>query len=544
MFCTRCGSELPDGTRFCTKCGAEQKSAPAPDPAFESKTPEPVHPQQARVPQSAMPARNVPSSASAAQFASSQPKKRAGSRVYVAIVAGVAAVAAIVLAVLLVPQLLNRDVVLDEETFPDEGLRELVSSRYDADGNGRLDPDEVSSIAVLELDGVSDYEGIERFTSAKKLVVKNSSTPTVVIPGGTSIEEFVLEDGSVKSVQVPEDNKFESIVVPNDDVDIHGLEYTKLHEWWIPTSLECPRVLTIPSESVEYDELGRASKFLWSGSGAAETVYSYNDINKVATSDEQYRRNSYQTEMTYDDQGALAKAKFDESGSASALSFTYGDKSLHATLSSGSGNSLKYDVSYDDKGSLLSFSYATSSSTTSGTFTYDDAGRIKTYSYTDSNGERVTEAMTWSSDGKLSKIEKKDSSRTLSETEFTYDGNGRLERADERSYRKDGIRQDVIVLTAMNFTYNEHGLPTKWGLIRGVDQGSGEGGEVKVAYTRVITSDESYRPQQILLFSNPLYPSFDSEFWNPVSRMEASAVYCDERLPILPTSVETTAEKE
>lgn len=39
MFCTTCGTPLPEGTRFCTTCGASAYFAPAPIPA---PTPTPV----------------------------------------------------------------------------------------------------------------------------------------------------------------------------------------------------------------------------------------------------------------------------------------------------------------------------------------------------------------------------------------------------------------------------------------------------------------------------------------------------------------------
>lgn len=32
MFCTTCGTQIPDGNRFCTNCGAPVNSAPAPAP--------------------------------------------------------------------------------------------------------------------------------------------------------------------------------------------------------------------------------------------------------------------------------------------------------------------------------------------------------------------------------------------------------------------------------------------------------------------------------------------------------------------------------
>nr|MBQ5527000.1 zinc-ribbon domain-containing protein [Succinivibrionaceae bacterium] len=37
MFCTKCGSEIPDGSAFCTECGAPADSTPGSSPAPAAK---------------------------------------------------------------------------------------------------------------------------------------------------------------------------------------------------------------------------------------------------------------------------------------------------------------------------------------------------------------------------------------------------------------------------------------------------------------------------------------------------------------------------
>lgn len=39
MFCTNCGNQLPEGTRFCVFCGTAQQTAPAADPVTEAPVP-------------------------------------------------------------------------------------------------------------------------------------------------------------------------------------------------------------------------------------------------------------------------------------------------------------------------------------------------------------------------------------------------------------------------------------------------------------------------------------------------------------------------
>ena len=51
MFCTNCGTQLPDGSRFCSNCGAPQAAAPAQptyqQPAYQQPVyQQPAYPQQ------------------------------------------------------------------------------------------------------------------------------------------------------------------------------------------------------------------------------------------------------------------------------------------------------------------------------------------------------------------------------------------------------------------------------------------------------------------------------------------------------------------
>ena len=39
MFCTNCGNQLPDGTRFCIFCGTAQESIPVAAPAPVAEAP-------------------------------------------------------------------------------------------------------------------------------------------------------------------------------------------------------------------------------------------------------------------------------------------------------------------------------------------------------------------------------------------------------------------------------------------------------------------------------------------------------------------------
>ncbi len=49
MICPKCGSEMPEGTRFCINCGTPMQSAPA-TPVQDNAPVQPVNPVQNTVP--------------------------------------------------------------------------------------------------------------------------------------------------------------------------------------------------------------------------------------------------------------------------------------------------------------------------------------------------------------------------------------------------------------------------------------------------------------------------------------------------------------
>ena len=50
MFCTNCGAQVPDGSKFCTSCGSPIAAAPAPAPAPVPSAPEPPAPEPVATP--------------------------------------------------------------------------------------------------------------------------------------------------------------------------------------------------------------------------------------------------------------------------------------------------------------------------------------------------------------------------------------------------------------------------------------------------------------------------------------------------------------
>lgn len=87
MFCTNCGAQIPDGSKFCTSCGAELgRRAARPEDTASMPV---VDPQPTTRVSSYVPAPSAPSSASA-------PREKAGAAGVVAVVMSLVALAAVV----------------------------------------------------------------------------------------------------------------------------------------------------------------------------------------------------------------------------------------------------------------------------------------------------------------------------------------------------------------------------------------------------------------------------------------------------------------
>lgn len=126
MFCSNCGKELPEGTRFCPECGTDQGAAQAPVQQGAAQTPI----------QNAQPMNNQ--WGGAAQQQAAQPKKQSGGKKPVALIAGAAAAVIVLAIVILVVVLthkptinLNKYVTVTFEGYDTVGTA-TVEFDYDA----------------------------------------------------------------------------------------------------------------------------------------------------------------------------------------------------------------------------------------------------------------------------------------------------------------------------------------------------------------------------------------------------------------------------
>lgn len=472
MYCPKCGSQQRDDASFCNACGAQLASSAAASPQA------PVEPQQQ--------------------------SKRSKGTLYASIIAAALAVVAIVAVVLLVPPMLSRDVAIDEPSFPDDKLRSLVSIRFDIDGNGKLDADEIASVTELDIDGVGDLKGIESFDNLQKVTINNPIGNQVTLPA--------LPEGT-------------EVVIPNDEVVIFGLEDNPwLKEYWLPTSCVSEyerKGRETEVVTVTYNAKGLVERIKDDRFKASDRTYQYDDRSRVVSVTESGAYPS-RTDISYDDNGRVASwTRTSQSQDASNLNYTYGTDVLEANGSSGTDEH-SYKVTFDKSGNPVTSSEGTMAmqrrtSAVMSEMAYDAKGQLASCSQNYNGMSQESYAITWTDNQRISKMEKTTSAGTREGSEFIFDSAGRLERVRGLS---------DFDASAHSFVYDAHGLPTSW-----VVSTAGGDYPVQIKYKRILSSDASYKPQQVILFGT-LTPSVDPDFWNPLSSCD-SATSCVNRLPAM-----------
>lgn len=571
MFCTKCGSQLPEDARFCTVCGAsvgieaESLESSMTDEAFEPKTAA----TQPRGLTTQMPA--VGATAPQGQ----QPRKRTGL-VVGAVITSCAAVAAVVAAVVLfLGSPAFKPVSIDSATFPDERMRSIVSLTFDTDGDGVVSEGEMASVRTLELDGVQDLTGLEtigqldevtitRHPSNRVEIPQNSKAQSVVVKESPQVEEIAIPSGpDVKTIDVAgtnvkaidlsgtpnlvsldvtgtkiatldvspcrklEDLKAENTPITSLDVSsnkeleqllipqgvvLAGIEATKLHEYWLPTSFtyeyERKGTETLTS-NITYNDEGLVTRLTYERFKGSDYSYEYDETGHVVSMVDDGAYPS-RTTISYDGEGRVASWSRTSSvqGNAS-MSYAYEDGGLTLRCKGTSSNGIQedYEVEYDRDGHATATSFSSvsaqgSSEMRDATMEYDATGQLVSCRQSDRSDPNTVYAITWNADQRIAKITKTLNGGVTEGNEFVFDADGRLERVT-------GISD--FAGSASSFTYNAQGLPTSWV----VDTNAGST-PVKVTYKRYLTADEDYVPQQVVLFGD-LYPRINAEFWDPAS---------------------------
>ena len=449
MFCRSCGTPLVDDALFCPVCGAPV----APDQVAATQQPQPATP---------APGQYVPVQ---------QPVRRKRSKKPLIALAAVLAVAAGIGGGALFYFTQIATTPIDEKIFPDSGMRALVSTKYDTNGDGRISRDEAKAVTSIELDGVTSTQGLGKVfpnvTSVEyggdKLVnldlsgcgdlktveLNSASNVTVVnLDGCDNIEKLDLSNaGELKSVDLSGKKKLATLALPQD-TKVGGIKDTQLDELWLPVSYEGTDksdqygdIYEIErdengyvtgftsavkqgggvSYSVEHDESHRISEIEEDLAGGYENVNTFTydadgNITRIDC-DADISDSSSTTTFTYDADGNLINKTTDAGYGESASTYVYQDGNMVTNTDTSPANprTVVYSYGYDKDGNISRISPVA----------YDshgnDYGSLNSYAAVDYSY----------SDGKLDRID----SERGGYAEFYYDEHGNLTSVDEYAGR-------------------------------------------------------------------------------------------------------------
>ena len=426
MFCPKCGKKCSDDSQFCVNCGARlDRRAPTAAPAT------PTDP-------------TVKQNPAAAPQPTPEPARTRSSRapVVVCVIAALVIVGAGAFAAwhfLLSPsaagdgapatvEQVDEPVAIDEQTFPDEGVRAAVTLLADTDQDGTLTPEEGSAVIELTVDGATTVSGLGPYLpNVESLTLRGDSLSevstsdlphlgSISVEGGSlddldlshnhELTQVTAPDAAVGEVKLPATGAVESVQVPEGTV-VSGLEEAGLREEWAPVSIQDGwRTFTI-----ERDPAGRITTMTNESDGMSEsTVYTYDAAGNLSQSANTYRVQGVDpsfsdTVYTCDDagriltaqetNGALVTYQYDDAGRVVHVTEDWGDGLVYEMTAAYDSQGRVTEV-YDGRGNGLPYIY---------TYRYDGAGRLVEATVASDNSGTPMNALT----------------RT-----YTYDENGHL----------------------------------------------------------------------------------------------------------------------
>lgn len=440
MFCRSCGTPLVDEALFCPVCGtpvASDQIAASQQPAARYQ-PQPAAP----APQQYVPAQ--------------QPVPRKRSKKPLIALAAALVVAAGIGGGALFYFTQIATTPIDEKTFPDSGMRALVSTKYDTNGDGRISRDEAKAVTSVELEGVASTQGLGKTfpnivtveSSDDKLAnldlsgcgdlktveLNSASNVTVVnLDGCDNIEKLDLSNAEgLKSIDLSGKKKLTTIALPQD-TKVSGIKDTQLEELWLPVYYEGTDEDGVHGSTyeIERDEDGYVTGYtssLKQGGGMGYDV-EHDESHRISEIAE-VRSGDYEDEnmFTYDADGNLTRIDCDAAiGDAStSTTFTYdADGNLtNKTTHAGYGESASTYV-YQG-GNLVSDTETGPGNPRTVVYSYGyDSGRVTSFT-TDCQGDTVGTRWTltlnyeYDKDGNITRI-----------SPVTYDTHGNLTAVDE-----------------------------------------------------------------------------------------------------------------
>ena len=516
MFCRSCGTQLVDDALFCPVCGAPV----APDQIATSQQPLPTAQQQP-----------WPSAAPAAQqyMPVQQSARRKRSKKPLIALAAVLAVAAGVGGGALFYFTQVATTPIDEKTFPDSGMRALVSTKYDTNGDGRISRDEAKAVTSVELDGVTSTQGLGKVfpsvtsveyggdklvnldlsdcSDLKTVELGSASSVTAVnLDGCDDIEKLNLKNAEdLKSIDLSGKKKLATLALPQD-TKVSGIKDTQIEELWLPVYYEGTDEDGVHGSTyeIERDENGYVTGYVSSlkqGGGMSYAVEhdESHRISEIA----QLLSGEYEEEnmLTYDSDGNLTRIDCDAAiGDASTSTvFTYDSNGnlVNKTTNAGYGESTSTYV-YEG-GNLVSDTETGPGNPRTVVYSYGyDKGRVTSFT-TDCRGDTVGTRWTltlnyeYDKDGNISRISPVTydthgndygSLSSFSTVDYSY-SDGKLDRIDST---RDGHAE---------FYYDEYGNLTAVDEYADSDSGDEFEFEHEVEYQRYFCNkSEKNKPEE------------------------------------------------
>ena len=104
-------------------------------------------------------------------------------------------------------------VPINESTFPDATFRSVIASTYDYNGNGYIDPDEVSMTMNISCEGmgISSVKGIEYFTDIQGLWVKDNNISSLDVSKNVHLHGIWCSGNPISSIDLSHNPELEWI---------------------------------------------------------------------------------------------------------------------------------------------------------------------------------------------------------------------------------------------------------------------------------------------------------------------------------------------
>ena len=104
-------------------------------------------------------------------------------------------------------------VPINESTFPDATFRSVIASTYDYNGNGYIDPDEVSMTMNISCEGmgITSVKGIEYFTDIQGLWVKDNNINSLDVSKNVHLHGIWCSGNPISSIDISHNPELEWI---------------------------------------------------------------------------------------------------------------------------------------------------------------------------------------------------------------------------------------------------------------------------------------------------------------------------------------------